>query len=211
VTEEQRVKRLRSRASSHGITLSQDHARQLSEYAALLERWNQRINLTSLSLAGLPDEAMDRLLLEPVVAAGAVQRGTRDWIDVGSGSGSPAIPMKILQPELRLTLVESRSRKAAFLREAVRQLELHDADVLEARLEKLGETREPFADLVTSRGVRLDETVLDAVERTLKPGGNLFVFGLREASPRLGPFVRVGSRALPGRGGALAVFQRKIL
>ena len=211
MTEEQRVTRLRSRASAYGIGLSQGEARRLTQYAALLERWNRRINLTSLPLAGLPNESMDRLLLEPAVAAAVVDGRVRDWIDVGSGSGSPAIPMKILRPALRLTMVESRSRKAAFLREAVRQLEIHDAAVLEDRLERLVERSEPVADLVTSRGVRLDETALHAIDRMLRPGGSLFVFGLGTTLHAVGAFTRVASHALPGNGGDLAVLQRKSL
>jgi 16S rRNA (guanine527-N7)-methyltransferase len=171
------VERLRGRASTFGIEVSNEHARQLLRYVTLLERWNQRINLTALPLAGLPDASMDRLLFEPAVAARLVPSDAQDWIDVGSGGGSPAIPLKILKPALRLTMVESRSRKAAFLREATRQLGLLLTDVVDTRLEDLAASRQEAADLVTSRGVRLDTPALDAIARILRASGCLMVFG----------------------------------
>jgi 16S rRNA (guanine527-N7)-methyltransferase len=91
---------------------------RLVTYFDLLFRWNQKINLTSLTNI---DEAIDRLLLEPVAAARELAHSP-SIIDLGSGGGSPAIPLALALSAPRLVMVESRSRKAAFLREAVREL-----------------------------------------------------------------------------------------
>jgi 16S rRNA (guanine527-N7)-methyltransferase len=138
--------RLAGRASEFGLTLSQPQLAQLEAYVRLLERWNTRINLTALHLHPLSDHALDRLLLEPLVAAKHVADSAISWIDLGSGGGSPAIPLKILRPRLRLTMVESVGKKAAFLREAVRTLALADVDV------ELGERRVGGAHELASAG-----------------------------------------------------------
>ena len=110
--------RLTLRAWDAGLELTAEQSEQLETYYRLLVRWNQRINLTSLSLNPLTDEAMDRLLLEPLGTARFVRSERPVWFDLGSGGGSPAIPLKLARPASQLIMVESRARKAAFLREA---------------------------------------------------------------------------------------------
>jgi 16S rRNA (guanine527-N7)-methyltransferase len=146
----------------------------------LLQRWNRTINLTSLSD---PDEAIDRLLLEPVAASAALPSAAR-LIDLGSGGGSPAIPLSLAGSASMLVMVESRSRKAAFLREAVRELGL-TAVVENARFEDVAlrvEYRERM-DLVSIRAVRLDSAVFAAAAAFLPPGGQVALFETLTAPP----------------------------
>ena len=80
---------------------------------------------------------MDRLVVEPLVAVQWMPRGAKSVVDIGSGGGSPAVPLKLAVPELGLRMVESRTRKAAFLREVVRHLALKDVVVETCRYEEL--------------------------------------------------------------------------
>src|SRR5206468_1311667 len=112
--------------STAGVPVGEDLADQLAAYLALLSRWNKKINLTALDVATPSDDAVDRLIVEPLAAARLLVPEDRTCIDVGSGGGSPAIPLKIAVPRLQMLMVESRARKAAFLNEAVRQLELSE-------------------------------------------------------------------------------------
>jgi 16S rRNA (guanine527-N7)-methyltransferase len=173
--------RIAERASRAGIPVEQAIAEQLDAYLQLLERWNRRINLTALKLDPPTDEALDRLLIEPLLAARQVLAEDRLAIDVGSGGGSPAIPMKIAAPALRMVLVESRVRKCAFLREAVRRLELTDAEVENARVEDLA-VRPEFqgaADLVSVRAVAPTQELWTSIMTLVQPGGRIFWFGGR--------------------------------
>jgi 16S rRNA G527 N7-methylase RsmG len=68
-------------------------------YYRLLNHWNKKINLTALRLESLSDHAIDRILVEPLVAAEAVSRSSIEWWDLGSGGGSPAIPIKIVRSQ----------------------------------------------------------------------------------------------------------------
>jgi 16S rRNA (guanine527-N7)-methyltransferase len=158
--------------------MDEELANALTAYYELLARWNRKINLTSLDN---PDEAIDRLLLEPVLAARSVTlpAGTVELIDVGSGGGSPAIPLALtLRASARLTMVEVKARKSAFLREAVRHLGLEGATVENTRYEELlarPGLLEKF-DLLSIRAVRIESRVLMTLQAFLKPGGQLLLF-----------------------------------
>src|SRR5207302_49744 len=102
--------------------------------------------------------------------------GDGRWMDVGSGGGSPAIPLKIAHPSARLTMVESRSRKAAFLREVSRQLELSDTSVENERVEALADRSPEAAELITVRAVRLDAELTRVLRGLLQPSGRLAMF-----------------------------------
>jgi len=133
------------------------------------------MNLTALPLEGPPDRTIDRLFIEPLAAARYVPMSPLTWVDVGSGGGSPAIPLKLLRPHAKLTMVESKARKVAFLREAVRTLALAGADVQSVRFEDLS-AGQAFANMITLRAVRVDDELLAACRSVLQLGGELFLF-----------------------------------
>jgi len=169
--------RLVRRAQEVGVALSAAHVNQLTRYFDLLRRWNPRINLTSLPLDALSPSQFDRLLVEPIAAAALVPESARVWFDLGSGGGSPAVPLKVLRPSLRLSMVEAKSRKCAFLREVVRSVPLSSADVHQTRIEELPDSLGGSVDLLTLRGVRLDEPLSRVCGRLLTASGRLLLFG----------------------------------
>jgi 16S rRNA (guanine527-N7)-methyltransferase len=157
------------------LFLPDDLAAGLSAYYELLSRWNRKINLTSLEN---PDEAIDRLLLEPVLAARHLPDPTASIMDVGSGGGSPAIPMKLATISAPLTMVEVKARKSAFLREAVRTLALANTTVETSRYEELlarPELHEAFG-VLSLRAVRVEIRTLLTLQAFVKPGGVIFLF-----------------------------------
>lgn len=167
--------RLVRRASKINLFLGDSLAEGLATYYDLLVRWNRKINLTSIEDV---DEAIDRLLLEPLVAVRHFPAGVTRLMDIGSGGGSPALPFKLVLPEMRLTMVEVKARKSAFLREAIRQLGLEGAEVETERYEELlarPELHEAF-DAVSLRAVRTETRVLTTLQAFLVPGGALILF-----------------------------------
>lgn len=170
--------RLTRRARRAGVALSPSLAAQLETYYRLLATWNQKINLSGLNLAEPTPEALDRLLVEPLVAARQAPPGARRLIDIGSGGGSPAIPFTLAIPGAQLLMVESKTRKSVFLREAIRSLGMPDADVAASRFEELL-TRPDLHeahDLLTIRAVRVETRVLMSLQAFVKPGGQIFLF-----------------------------------
>ena len=180
--------KLAKRASKAGLALSDASIEGLSAYFELLRKWNRKVSLTSLPVETDGDEAIDRLLLEPVIAARFLPRENSEVLDIGSGGGSPAIPMKITAPDTALRMVESKTRKAAFLREVVRTLDLDRTSVDAVRFEELlaRPTLHDAVDVVTMRAVRVDRKTLAEVQSFIKPGGALFLFGASRSAADLG-------------------------
>lgn len=151
----------------------------LESYFRLLAQWNAKMNLTALPLDPPTDETFDRLLVEPLAASRQIHADVASvWFDLGSGGGSPAIPLKIARPQLRLTMVESKERKSAFLREVARTLELTATVVLTARFEEVATSPEYLGkvDLITVRAVKTDHDLFETAEKLLSSSGRLFLF-----------------------------------
>ncbi|HXW10878.1 MAG TPA: RsmG family class I SAM-dependent methyltransferase, partial [Steroidobacteraceae bacterium] len=151
---------------------------RLERYLSFLTKWNNKINLTAFSLVEPSDEALDRLLVEPVIAAAHIPDASRRMIDIGSGSGSPAIPLLLAAPRLGGTMVESKTRKGVFLLEALRHLEVSNWTVETARFEQLltrADLHEVF-DGLTIRAVRMEKPVLLTLQAFVRPGGALYLF-----------------------------------
>jgi 16S rRNA (guanine527-N7)-methyltransferase len=190
--------RLGRRTKTAGISLPPGVTDQLEAYFRLLARWNAKVNLTSLLLDEPTDETFDRLFIEPLAAARLVEDLWTPWFDVGSGGGSPAIPLKLAKPALKLTMVESKARKAAFLREVVRALGLSDVAVETSRFEELAARPEVegIGGFVTVRAVRPDAKLMSSVARLLRPGGHLLMFRPTPQQDRLIDFDSQGSTVL---------------
>jgi 16S rRNA (guanine527-N7)-methyltransferase len=208
--------KLAKRARKTGLSLSSDAISGLEAYFALLGKWNEKVSLTSLGVADAGDEAVDRLLIEPLLAVKYLPAGSPLVIDIGSGGGSPAIPLKIAAPGIAMVMVESKTRKAAFLREAVRQLGLERATVATARFETLLARPEiaGAADVVTIRAVRIEPKTLMALQRFLKPGGAIFLFrtGRIAAEPGL-PAIQLkweGTHSLLSQWNSSLIIFRKL-
>ena len=167
---------LTRRVAEAGLSLDSGRDARIWTYFQLLEKWNARVNLTGFRVSADNSEAIDRLLIEPMLAA-AHAGSARTVLDVGSGSGSPAIPFAIAAPaQPALTMVESKERKSVFLREALRQTGL-TGEVLTARFEEFAASQTGVGrEIVTVRAVRLDRELLTAAAMALRPGGRLFWF-----------------------------------
>ena len=169
--------RLTRRVRRAGATVDPLVAASLDQYLQLLALWNAKINLTAFALQDPTDEAMDRLVVEPILAARHLPNGPVRLIDIGSGSGSPALPIALASRSISLTMVESKTRKAVFLSEAVRHLQL-TARVETARFEQLlskPEMHEAF-DVLSIRAVRVEVRTLLTLQAFVRPGGLVFWF-----------------------------------
>jgi 16S rRNA (guanine527-N7)-methyltransferase len=179
VTARSIAARISRRAQRAGVTVPPDAMPGLEGYLEHLTRWNRKITLTALPLEPLSDDAVDRLIVEPVAAAASVEASDRVAIDIGSGGGSPAVPLRLACPHLRMVMVESKVRKTAFLREIIRQLDLENTSVENSRVEELllRPDLHEFADIVTIRAVRAEPKLWSAIQAFLRPGGRVFWFG----------------------------------
>jgi 16S rRNA (guanine527-N7)-methyltransferase len=146
-------------------------AAPLLDYLALLLRWNKTYNLTAVRDPHemVVKHLLDSLAMHPYVDELA-SRGGR-LADLGTGAGLPGIPLSIVKPGLKVTLVESNGKKARFMREALRTLDLKDARVAESRIEAFAE---PGAyDAITARALATLPLILELGGHLLKPDGVL--------------------------------------
>jgi 16S rRNA (guanine527-N7)-methyltransferase len=178
--------RLQRRARNAGLELSPTLAAGLESYYLELARWNAKVNLTAFALeGGGTDAAVDRLLIEPVLAVRHLAAGATALLDAGSGGGSPAIPMKLARPDLSLHMVEVKVRKSAFLRQVIRSLDLRNTHVLTARFEELltrADLHEAMS-AVSVRAVRVDSKILTTLQAFLMPRGELLSFTTTQSAP----------------------------
>lgn len=137
-------------------------------YVELLFDWNDKMNLIS---KGDYDIVWDRHVLDSLVAVEDLNG--IDLIDVGSGAGFPGIPIKLVRPELRLTIVESNGKRCNFLAEVVKDLRLADVMIVQDRAEAAAQKtmyREKF-DSAVSRAVAHATTALELVLPFVRRGG----------------------------------------
>ena len=139
----------------------------LLAYLALLARWNQTYNLSAIRD---PREMLSKHVLDSL-AMHAHLDGIQQLADLGTGPGLPGIPLAIACGDLHVTLVESNGKKARFLREAVRQLKLGNANVAETRIEAF----HPPArfDAITARALASLPLIIELGGHLLAPQGRL--------------------------------------
>jgi 16S rRNA (guanine527-N7)-methyltransferase len=141
----------------------------IRNYIDLLLKWNAKLNLTAIRD---PHKIVTRHFGESLFAAKQLfpaGDSRESVIDVGSGAGFPGLPLKLWSPNLELTLLESNQRKATFLREAIRALDLKAASVLAERAESVSLR----ADVVTFRAVERFGNILPVAFRLVKAGGRI--------------------------------------
>ena len=166
-------------ATRFGLSLSSDARDRLLEFARLLLTWGDRINLTAAR--SVDDVTADQLpdsfaIASRLAAREALPNGI---IDVGSGGGLPAIPLAVLRPSDRFTLVEATGKKVAFLRTAVRALELGDRVRVEhRRLERTGESAGTY-DVATSRAMLGPQEWMALARHLVRVQGTIFCVGTR--------------------------------
>jgi 16S rRNA (guanine(527)-N(7))-methyltransferase RsmG len=134
-----------SQSLSLEVPFEESAAARLATYLAELDRWRRRTNLTG----PLSPEDLVQHVLESAAGSDLIPHGAR-VVDIGSGAGLPGLPLAIVRSDLRLTLLEPRRKRAAFLEHAIRSVPIENASVRRARAEDL----EPAEfDVATSRAV----------------------------------------------------------
>ena len=176
-------------------------------YLELILRWNARTNLTAVRD---PEGIIQRHFLESIACARMLPVGIATLLDFGSGAGLPGIPIAICRPEIAVTLAESQGKKAAFLREAVRGLELNVA-VFAGRAESLPTQ----FDCVTLRAVDRMEQAVNAAAALVRIGGWLAPMTTTSNLPKLQSalgteYTWAAPKALPGSEQRILALATKI-
>lgn len=132
----------------NGIILTDTQKEQFQQYADMLITWNQKMNLTAIKEENAIYEKhfLDSILpFIDIPLQGAL-------CDVGAGAGFPSLPMKIIQPDLQVTIVEPLGKRITFLKHLCEQLRL-DVELVNERAEDYAKQRREYFDIVTARAV----------------------------------------------------------
>jgi 16S rRNA (guanine527-N7)-methyltransferase len=144
-------------------------------YAAELAEWNDKFNLTAIKNPVDVEVKHFADSLSCLLALGLRQAAPLNLIDIGTGAGFPGLPLKLVYPELRLTLVESVGKKVTFLEHMVAKLELKEVRVIKARAEEIGQQtahRERY-DWAVARAVAEMRVLLEYLLPLVKKGGKV--------------------------------------
>ncbi|SPD76226.1 Ribosomal RNA small subunit methyltransferase G [uncultured Desulfobacterium sp.] len=158
---------------SFGVDLSLDQIRLLSVYLDELWDWNRKINLTGLYSK---EQIIDDLLVDSLIPSRFLPHEGR-LLDLGSGAGMPAIPLKISKPALIMDLVEANSKKVVFLRHVIRLAGLSKISVIQGRIENSHKLLHPEGyHVITARALAHLSQVITWCGPHLIKGGQVVAF-----------------------------------
>ena len=164
-------------AQKMGITLNKEQIKKISRYLELLIQWNQKINLTSLKT---PQEIIIKHFLDSISCIKVINKYTDteeiSVIDVGTGAGFPGMPIKIICPSIKLSLLEARKKKTMFLEKVIEEMNFKQVKILNGRAETFGkgaDYREKY-DIAISRAVARLNVLSECCLPLVRVGG-LFI------------------------------------
>src|SRR5699024_8331779 len=155
-----------------GLKINEQQLAQFEQYYQLLVEWNQKMNLTAITDK---EEVYLKHFFDSLLLAKMPRfTGQESLCDVGSGAGFPSMPLKILYPDLQITIVDSLQKRLTFLETVVAQLDLKNVHLWHGRAEDFGQDKDYRAsfDCVTARAVaRLNEIGRASCREGVERGG----------------------------------------
>lgn len=169
--KEEFFRKMQEKSKDLGVSFFVEQLEQFFEYMKLLIEWNEKINLTAITE---PDEIILKHFIDSITILKEIKNDAR-IVDVGTGAGFPGIPLSIMNPTLKITLVDSLNKRLIFLQEVVKKLKLENIEIVHARAEELGQNkkyRESF-DVATSRAVANLSTLSEYLIPLIKINGKV--------------------------------------
>lgn len=183
---------LKDGAAALGVGLGDAELSAFELYLAELVKWNKVTNLTAVDI---PGDVVIKHFLDSIALAPLLPEGPFRAVDVGAGAGFPGLPLKIVRPDMELTLVEPARKKAAFLKQAARALGLSGVDVLEEKVEAVAGPCGGGFDVLLSRAFREPAGLLAVAGALVAPGGAAVL----SLGPGASPAAPVGWRVVAER------------
>lgn len=167
-----------SNLCDYGVAVNPELCLAIQKYISVLLRWNKKIALTTITD---PLDIVRFHFGESMFGASAVPIGEGRLADVGTGAGFPGLPLKLLVPSLEMVLIESNGKKASFLSECIRELNLTGVEVYRGRAKEIG--MDPGFDFVTARALGGYSDLVAWSRRQLARGGSIVLWlGERDAT-----------------------------
>lgn len=174
---------LLEKASTMGVRFSVEQMEQFYKYMNLLIEWNEKMNLTAIIE---PNEIILKHFIDSITILKYIKDNST-VVDVGTGAGFPGIPLSIMNPKLKITLVDSLNKRLIFLQEVINELDLKNVELVHARAEEFGRNkkyREKF-DVATSRAVANLATLSEYLLPLVKVNGQAISMKAGNASQEI--------------------------
>lgn len=171
MNKEEFIEKMQEKSTFLNVRFSVKQTEQFFEYMNLLIEWNEKMNLTAITD---PEEIILKHFIDSITILKNIENDAK-IVDVGTGAGFPGIPLSIMRPDLKITLVDSLNKRLIFLQEVVNKLELKNVEIIHARAEEFGQNkkyRENF-DIATSRAVANLATLSEYLIPLVKVGGKV--------------------------------------
>ena len=171
---------MREKSMVLGIDFSVEQINKFYKYMELLIEWNQKINLTAIIE---PEEIILKHFIDSITILKYIEKDAK-IVDVGTGAGFPGIPVSIMRPDLKITLVDSLNKRLIFLQEVIKELNLENIEIIHSRAEEFGQNkkyRESF-DIATSRAVANLSTLSEYLIPLVKIGGKVISMKAADAN-----------------------------
>lgn len=152
-----------------GIEVIESQAEKFYRYMSLLLEWNEKMNLTAITD---PMEVIIKHFIDSITISKEIENGKK-VIDIGTGAGFPGIPLKIIRPDISVTLLDSLNKRITFLNEVIEALELENIEAIHGRIEELGRNKKyrEIYDYATSRAVANLAVLSEYMLPMIKVGG----------------------------------------
>lgn len=193
--------KIESKFNEFGIRLTERQLQQFEHYYNLLIEWNNKFNLTAITE---PDAVIEKHFIDSVLPLRDLK--SQKIIDIGAGAGFPSIPLKIVNPDIELVMVDSVNKKVTFLQAVIEVLELSNTRAIHSRVEDLGinpNFREKF-DIVVARAVAALNTLCEYTLPFVRLGGKFVAYKSVEVENE----VETAKKAIKTLGGTLKSLEK---
>lgn len=181
--KEEFFKKMKKRGEKLNFHFSVEQLEQFFVYMNLLIEWNEKINLTAIIE---PEEIILKHFIDSITILKNIEDNSK-IVDVGTGAGFPGIPLGIMNPTLKITLVDSLNKRLIFLQEVINNIKLENIELIHARAEEFGQNKKyrEYFDISTSRAVANLSTLSEYLIPLVKIDGKIISMKASEANTEI--------------------------
>ena len=166
------MKNLHELFEKYGINLSKEQENQFDKYFSMLVETNKVMNLTAITEE---NEVLVKHFLDSAIPEKLIKSNS-NIVDVGSGAGFPALPLKIVRPDLEICMVDSLNKRINFLNEVISELNLARISAIHARAEDFAKTNREKFDVAVARAVAPLNTLVEYLLPLVRVGGQAIIY-----------------------------------
>ncbi len=193
--------KIKTKFEEYNLSLTEKQLQQFEHYYNLLIEWNNKFNLTAITEL---DAVIEKHFIDSVLPLSNLKQ--QKVVDIGAGAGFPSIPLKIMNPDIELVMVDSVNKKVTFLQAVIEVLGLTNTRAIHSRVEDLGlnpNFREKF-DIVVARAVASLNTLCEYTLPFVRLGGKFVAYKSIEVENEL----ETAKKAIQTLGGTLKTVEK---